>query len=126
MKVPLRLRVGLQVTGSYFGIFLWLVAEYFRELRNSMRQPRTHFDDEIREATSWHPPKAVLPSLEDWVEQLSRYERNVLLLYYHEGLDFAQIGQRTGLDAREVVKIHANLLNKIRDLRPEETTGSVV
>lgn len=125
MKIPLRLRVGLQVTGSYFGIFGWLIAEYFRDLRNSVKNPLSHFEDGIRDSV-WRPEKSPTLVLEDWVDHLSQWERNVLLLYYHEGLDFAQIGARIQLDPREVAKIHANLLHKIRDLRAEETTESVV
>lgn len=126
MKISTSLQAFFQVTRTFFGLLAWLGKEYIRELKGALERARSRV-----QAQSAQVSKVVHPALTQWIDALSQWEKSVLLLYYQEGLDFASIALKTGMDVREVVKIHQNLLGKMKNLvhseaSAEETTGTVV
>lgn len=129
MKTRVSLQTFFQVTRSFFGIFGWLVKEYVRELRAGWTKARSKIKEQGVQVSA-----AIHPTLNQWLDALSHWEKSVLLLYYQDGLDFATIAEKTGMNVREVAKIHQNLIYKMKNLvydevkseeGAQETTGSV-
>lgn len=109
----LWLGVFAQVSRTFVGLFFWLTREYLQELRKAYGR--------FKEG-DWLPvsDKKTGSKLGSYIDSLSGYEQTILHLYYNTGMGFEEIGLETGIDAREVVKIHNNVIHKIRAHKEEE------
>lgn len=48
------------------------------------------------------------------LSQLDRQERLVVILHYHEKMDFGQIGETLDLSERAVSEMHSGILRKLK------------
>ncbi len=108
----LWLGVFFQVSRTFSGLLYWLCKEYLGELKKAYSR--------FKEGEWIAFPKKSDSTTRSYIETLSSYEQTILHLYYNSGMGFDEIGLQTGIDAREVIKIHNNVIHKIRAHKEEE------